>query len=55
MRIAHSQIDLLLYSNLVHGLNAIGITDVIELIATRKGTIRPIQSLVQILSSACSI
>lgn len=32
-----------------------GITDIIELIATRKGTIRPIQSLVQILSSACSI
>lgn len=32
-----------------------GITDVIELVATRKGTIRPLQSLVQIVSSACSI
>lgn len=32
-----------------------GITDVIELVATRKGTIRPLHSLVQIVSSACSI
>ncbi|MEZ5963862.1 MAG: chloride channel protein [Planctomycetota bacterium] len=32
-----------------------GITDAIELVATRKGTIRPLQSLVQIVSSACSI
>ena len=32
-----------------------GITDIIELIATRKGTIRPLHSLAQILSSACSI
>src|SRR5690606_36061790 len=32
-----------------------GITDIIELIATRKGTIRPLHSLVQIVSSAYSI
>jgi len=32
-----------------------GITDVIELVSTRKGTIRPLHSLVQIISSACSI
>ncbi len=32
-----------------------GITDIIELIATRKGTIRPTHALVQIVSSACSI
>jgi CIC family chloride channel protein len=32
-----------------------GITDIIELIATRKGVIRPLHALVQVLSSACAI